>query len=101
MQNEINYSGIFGFTAAILSTIAFIPQVIKTWQTKSAGDVSFVLLITFSTGCLSWIIYGILVNSKPVTVANAITLILNITILTMKATFGKDKTNELPIDSQK
>ena len=91
MQNEINYSDIFGFTAAILSTIAFIPQVIKTWKTKSAGDVSFVLLITFSTGCLSWVIYGILVNSKPVTIANTITLILNVTILTMKISFDNDK----------
>ena len=93
MQNEINYSDIFGFTAAVLSTIAFIPQVIKTWQTKSAGDVSFVLLVTFSTGCLSWVIYGVLVNSKPVTIANTITLILNITILTMKIAFEKHKTD--------
>ncbi len=101
MNKGLNTADIIGFIAAILSTIAFIPQVVKTWETKSARDVSFTLLVTFSAGCLSWVIYGILVNSKPVTIANTITLILNITILGMKLTFEKKEMGETIRETQK
>ena len=87
----MDYSEIFGFSAAFLSTIAFLPQVIKTWQTKRAVDVSYALLITFSSGCMCWVIYGFLVNSLPVLLANSFTLILNLSIFAMKYIFEKNK----------
>ena len=74
----------FGFIAAALTTIAFLPQVLKTWRTKSAYDVSTVMLITFITGLLFWIIYAIQTKSIPVLIANIITLIFNLTILILK-----------------
>ena len=85
----LNFSSseIVGFAAATLSTIAFLPQVIKTWQTQSAKDVSYALLMTFSTGCLCWVIYGYEVDAKPVMIANSFTLALNLTILAMKIVF--------------
>ena len=83
-------SEIFGFAAASLSTIAFLPQVIKTWKTQSAGDVSYALLLTFSTGCLCWVIYGYQVGAKPVMIANAFTLTLNLAILAMKFAFENE-----------
>ena len=100
MQSALQNADIFGFAAAILSTVAFIPQVVKTWRTKSAGDVSFTLLITFSTGCLNWVIYGILVNSKPVTIANTITLMLNLAILALKVKFQGKNIDESVKSSQ-
>ena len=80
-------SEIFGFSAAILSTVAFLPQVIKTWTTQSAKDVSYALLITFSTGCLCWVIYGYQSAAMRVIIANSFTLALNLSILIMKYYF--------------
>ena len=79
----------FGFIAAALTTIAFLPQVIKTWRTKKAEDVSIVMLLMFITGLLFWIIYAIKTNALPVLFANIITFMLNLTILTLKLIYGK------------
>ena len=93
MNLDLNYSEIFGIAAATLSTIAFLPQVIKTWNTRSAGDVSYALLLTFSTGCLCWVIYGYQVEAIPVMIANSFTLGLNLTILAMKIVFKNNSDN--------
>ncbi len=84
---------IFGYFAAILTTVAFLPQLIKTIKTKSADDVSLTTLIMFSVGVLSWIIYGYKISSTPILIANLITLILNLSILISKIYFSKN-TNE-------
>ena len=90
-MNHLNYIDLFGFLAALLTTIAFLPQLYKTWQTKSADDVSLVMLILFITGLICWIIYGVKINSIPILVANIITLIFNFSILILKITYGKSK----------
>ena len=79
----------FGYFAAILTTLAFLPQLIKTFQTKKAEDVSLITLIMFLTGVLSWIIYGYKISSTPILIANIITFILNLLILIFKITFSK------------
>ena len=79
----------FGYIAAILTTLAFLPQLIKTLQTKKAEDVSLITLIMFLTGVLSWIIYGYKISSTPILIANIITFILNLLILIFKITFSK------------
>ncbi len=78
---------VFGFLAAVLTTIAFLPQVLKTWRTKSAEDVSIVMLVMFITGLLFWIVYAIHINSLPVLIANIITFGLNVIILLLKLIF--------------
>ncbi len=80
---------IFGFIAAALTTIAFLPQVIKTWRTRKAEDVSSVMLLMFITGLLFWIIYAIQTNALPVLIANIITFILNVIIFTLKIIYEK------------
>ena len=80
---------IFGYFAAILTTSAFLPQLIKTLKTKKADDVSLTTLIMFITGVLSWIIYGYKISSTPILIANLITLILNLLILISKIYFSK------------
>ena len=99
MVLDLNSSEVFGFAAATLSTIAFLPQVVKTWKTRSAKDVSYALLLTFSTGCLCWVIYGYQVEAKPVMIANAFTVALNLTILAMKIVFENNSDN-LPENTQ-
>tara|TARA_Y100001978_G_scaffold104078_1_gene93052 strand:- start:136 stop:402 length:267 start_codon:yes stop_codon:yes gene_type:complete len=79
----------FGYFAAILTTLAFLPQLIKTLKTKKAEDVSLITLVMFLTGVLSWIIYGYKISSSPILLANIITFILNLLILIFKITFSK------------
>ncbi len=76
-----------GFLAGILTTLAFLPQVIKTWKSKSADDVSLSMFILFISGVLLWCIYGLEIHSIPVVAANIITFILASTILIMKIIF--------------
>ena len=80
---------IFGYIAAILTTAAFLPQLIKTLKTKKADDVSLITLIMFIIGVLCWIIYGYKISSIPILLANLITLLLNLLILISKIYFSK------------
>ncbi len=75
---------ILGLAAGTLTTIAFIPQLMKTWQTKSAKDVSFLMLITFNIGIFLWLVYGIYLQALPIILANGITLVFNLIILWLK-----------------
>jgi len=79
----------FGYFAAILTTLAFLPQLIKTITTKKAEDVSLVTLIMFLTGVFSWIIYGYKIESTPILAANIVTFALNLLILIFKIIFAK------------
>ena len=81
---------IFGYIAAVLTTAAFLPQLIKTLKTKKADDVSLITLIMFIIGVLCWIIYGYKISSIPILIANLITLILNLLILISKIYFSKN-----------
>ena len=87
---SIIYIEFFGYFAAILTTLAFIPQLIKTLRTKKADDVSLTTLIMFLTGVASWIIYGIQISSKPILIANTITFLLNFLILVFKLIYSKE-----------
>jgi len=82
---------IFGYIAAILTTAAFLPQLIKTLKTKKAEDVSLITLIMFIVGVLCWIIYGYKISSIPILLANLITLLLNLLILISKIYFSKSQ----------
>lgn len=76
-----------GFIAAILTTISFLPQVLKVWQTRSARDVSLGMYLLFTVGVLLWLIYGLLLQSWPIILSNLITLLLAGLVLAMKLRF--------------
>lgn len=84
----MDYVVLIGYLAATLTTVAFLPQLVKTWRQRSAKDVSYAMLLIFSTGVFCWLIYGILIHSLPIIFANSITLILNLLILILKIKFG-------------
>ena len=90
-MSYFNQVDLFGFLAAVLTTIAFLPQLYKTWKTKSADDVSLIMLILFIIGLICWIIYGIKINSVPILAANIITFIFNFSILILKINYRKNK----------
>lgn len=64
-----------GFSAAILTTIAFIPQVYSVWKTNDTKSISLAMFLLFWLGVLCWLVYGILRNDTAITVANLFTLV--------------------------
>ena len=73
-----------GYAAAILTTVAYVPQTIKVYKTRHTKDISLGMFSTISLGILGWLIYGILLNSFPIIIANALTLIMATYIFAMK-----------------
>lgn len=78
---------LLGSAAGFLTTAAFVPQVIKTWKSKSAADLSLGMFLVFALGVLLWLAYGILIGARPIIVANSVTLALAVSILLMKIRF--------------
>jgi len=73
-----------GFVAGALTTAAFIPQVLKSWQTRDLSGVSLRMYSLFTLGVALWLVYGLMVVSWPVIVCNAITLVLAGGVLALK-----------------
>jgi len=80
----IYYITIFGLMAAAFSTVSFFPQLVKTWKTKSAKDISLGMFSIFSVGVLLWLIYGVLISDLPVIIANTFTFVQAFIILLLK-----------------
>ena len=76
-----------GFFAGFLTTISFLPQVVKTWKTRSASDLSLGMFSVFSVGVLFWLVYGFLIQEPPMIIWNSVTLILVLAIMVMKLEF--------------
>ena len=81
------FSEYIGFFAAFCTTVAFLPQALKVYKTKSTKDISLSMFIIFTVGVLSWLLYGINISDLPIILANSITLILSIFILIYKIKF--------------
>jgi len=79
---------ILGLIAASLTTVSFLPQVIKTWKTKKTKDISLPMYLTFTIGVFLWLIYGLFIMSMPIIYANIITLALSSCILILKIRHG-------------
>ncbi|WP_227421884.1 SemiSWEET transporter [Pacificispira spongiicola] len=79
---------LIGMLAGILTTAAFIPQVLKCWRSRSTADISLIMFSTMTTGVFLWLVYGLFLNSPSLIVANSVTLILSGAILFMKVRFG-------------
>jgi MtN3 and saliva related transmembrane protein len=75
---------VIGYIAGTLTTISFLPQVIRTWKMRETKDFSLAMLLLFATGILLWTVYGIRTESLPVILANVITFLLIIVLLAMK-----------------
>ena len=81
---DMNSVEILGLAAAFLTTASFIPQAMKVIKTKHTEDLSLSMYSMFFTGVLLWLVYGIIINSVPIILANLITLIFSGIILIMK-----------------
>ena len=75
---------IVGMIAAILTTAAFVPQVYKTWKTKSVDSLSLTMYVVFFIGIVLWLIYGIYLDSLPMMIANSITGVLSLFLIVFR-----------------
>ena len=79
---------IIGLLAATCTTIAFLPQVIKTVKTKKTKDISLLMYIILTTGILLWVVYGLLTIDLPIILANSITFVLALIVVMLKIIHG-------------
>lgn len=83
----MNSIQLLGLLAGSLTTAAFLPQVVKTWKSRSAKDLSLGMFSIFCLGVSMWLVYGFAVNDIPVIAANLLTLLLASTLLFFKLKF--------------
>jgi len=86
---EFTFTTLIGMLAAVCTTIAFLPQVIKTWKAKSAKDLSLSMFSILAFGVTMWLIYGIRLGELPIILANAVTLLLILVIMYFKLTMDR------------
>ena len=84
--NLVEYIGYFG---SFLTSITFIPQVYKSWQSKSVGDLSIWMIFIVLTSTIVWLVYAFAIHSGPVILANTIVLALTLVLFYFKLTFKK------------
>ena len=83
-----------GLVAGLLTTTAFIPQVLKIYRTKSGKDISARMYSILSTGMVLWLIYGFFMRSLPLILSNAVTLILALAIIALKIRYRRPPRSE-------
>lgn len=75
---------IIGMLAGTCTTIAFLPQVYRTWKSKSAKDLSLGMFLVFFTGVALWLTYGFMIGDRPMMITNGFTLVFAGTLLYFK-----------------
>lgn len=84
----MTFAAIVGLAAGTCTTVSYIPQVIKTWRTKSTNDISVGMFLLLTIGVSLWLAYGAMLGNLPLILANFITLCLTGAILASKLRFG-------------
>lgn len=81
----MTFSSSIGILAACLTTIAFVPQVLRVIRTRDTNAISLWMYLLFSTGLVLWLIYGLILTLWPVIIANSVTLVLSLIVIYFKA----------------
>ena len=89
MNLQPHHIEIIGYCAAFLTTIAFLPQAIQSWRTRDLSGISVGMYSLFTIGVGLWLIYGLIIEKWPLSVANALTFALALSILVLKLRAGK------------
>jgi len=79
---------LLGYLAAVLTSVAFAPQALRTLRTRDTKNISAGTYALFTTGATCWLIYGLAIDSMPVVLANALTVVLTALILVLKLRHG-------------
>ncbi len=79
---------LIGYGAAFLTTVSFVPQAWLTLRSRNVSGISLGMYTLFTAGVALWLIYGLIQHSWPLVGANAVTLILALTVLIMRLRYG-------------
>jgi MtN3 and saliva related transmembrane protein len=85
---NFGYDSLIGISAASLTTLSFLPQIVKAYRTRRMKDVSRYLMILFSTGSILWIIYGIIHEDLVIVGANVTSAVFNLVLLYYSFVYG-------------
>lgn len=85
---EVSIPEIIGLIAATITTSAFVPQVYKTWKTKDVEGLSLTMYSVFFVGVVLWVVFGYLINSISVFLANFITALLVLLLIIFKIRYS-------------
>ena len=77
-----------GYVAGLLTTMAFVPQALKTFRDRKTQDISLGMYIMFCAGVVLWLVYGVMIEAPPVIMSNIITIVLSGAILVLKIRHG-------------
>jgi MtN3 and saliva related transmembrane protein len=75
---------LIGFAAGSLTTFAYVPQVVRTWRTRSTKDLSLGMLVALCAGVSLWLTYGIALGAWPIIIANSVTVVLSLVLIVFK-----------------
>ena len=79
---------LLGLAAGFCTTVAYLPQAVKAWQTRSTHDISRNMFLLMITGTVLWLVYGAIEQDVPIIIANLASLAFTVTILYLKLRFG-------------
>jgi MtN3 and saliva related transmembrane protein len=88
---------LIGFAAGALCTIAYLPQALKSFRSKSVGDLSLLMLICLNVGLVLWVCYGVMIHSLPIILPNAVTFFLSAPLLIMKLHYREASKHDRPL----
>lgn len=80
---------LIGMIAGVLTTLAYVPQVLKVWRSRSARDISLGMFLLMNTGIALWLVYGLLIASPGLIGANLVSLGLTVSVLVAKLKFDR------------
>ncbi|MBX3455355.1 SemiSWEET transporter [Ferrovibrio sp.] len=88
IDNAVLFEAV-GLLAGTLTTVAYLPQVIQVWRTRSARDISLGMFLLMVSGISLWLIYGLMIGSVALIAANSVTLVLTMLVLIGKLKYGR------------
>ena len=87
-MNTFQIADIFGYAAAGIGIVMFLPQIIQSWKTKNTKAISFLTLFLITTSSALWIVYGAIMKAVPILFVNAIIFIFSLFMLYLKRKYG-------------
>jgi MtN3 and saliva related transmembrane protein len=91
----MSLASLTGFAAGTLCTLAYLPQALHSFRTKSVRDISLIMLVSLNVGLLLWVGYGYLIHSLPIILPNAVTFLLAFPLLVMKVRFRHEAPEDI------
>lgn len=85
----MSFVQLLGFLAGAITTLTFLPQVIKTWKEKSAKNVSLLMFVIAAVNEVMWIAYGALINDNAIMITNIIMLVMATTMISLKLRYTR------------